>query len=109
MDWITPNKYMYDFCGWSFAFEFAYFCLLIDEVWKFLTQWEANKMAIIFSCILLIENDDVVIQISLNFVLKGPIYKTKPLLVQVLALHRTRNKPLPRPILSKFCDAISGH
>ena len=45
----------------------------------------------------------IFINISLKFVLKDLIYK-KSALVQVTAWHRTSNKPLPEPILTKSTD-----
>ena len=45
------------------------------------------------------------ITISLKFVPKGPIdYKSA--LVQVMAWHRTGEKPLPESMLTKFTDAF---
>ena len=46
--------------------------------------------------------------ISLKFVPKGPIdYKSA--LVQVMAWHRTGEKPLPESMLTKFTDAYIRH
>ena len=42
--------------------------------------------------------------ISLKFVPKGPI-DYKPALVQVVAWHRTGEKPLPESMLTQFTDA----
>ena len=48
------------------------------------------------------------ITISLKFVPKGPIdYKSA--LVQVMAWHRTDEKPLPELMLTKFTDAYIRH
>ena len=48
------------------------------------------------------------ITISLKFVPKGPIdYKSA--LVQVMAWHRTGEKPLPELMLTKFTDAYIRH
>ena len=48
------------------------------------------------------------ITISLKFVPKGPIdYKSA--LVQVMALHRTGDKPLPEPMLAYLTDAYMLH
>ena len=33
----------------------------------------------------------------------------KPALVQVMALRRTGNKPLPEPIMTQFSDAYMRH
>ena len=48
------------------------------------------------------------ITISLKFILKGPIdYKSA--LVQVVAWHRTGEKPLPESMLTQFTDAYIRH
>ena len=48
------------------------------------------------------------ITISLKFIPKGPIdYKSA--LVQVVALHRTGEKPLPESMLTQFTDAYIRH
>ena len=39
---------------------------------------------------------------------KGPI-DSKSALVQVMAWHRTGNKPLPEPMLAQFTDAYMWH
>ena len=46
----------------------------------------------------------ILIQISLKFVPKDPIYD-KSALVQGMAWCRTDNKPLPEPMLTQFTDA----
>ena len=48
------------------------------------------------------------IQISLEFVRKGPI-DNKAALVQVMARRRTGDKPLPEPMLTQFADAHVRH
>ena len=54
------------------------------------------------------ENVWISITISLKFVLKGPIdYKSA--LVQVMAWHRTGEKPLPESMLTQFTDAYIRH
>ena len=58
----------------------------------------------IFKCIFLNENDSIPIQISPKFVPKSPI-DNKPALVQVMAWHRTGDKPLPEPMMNQFTDA----
>ena len=47
------------------------------------------------------------IQISLKFVPKGPI-ENKPAMVQVMAWHRTGDKPLPVPMMIQFTNAALG-
>ena len=48
------------------------------------------------------------ITISLQFIPKGPIdYKSA--LVQVMAWHRTGEKPLPESMLTQFIDAYIRH
>ena len=48
------------------------------------------------------------ITISLKFIAKGPIvYKSA--LVQVMAWHRTGEKPLPESMLTQFTDAYIQH
>ena len=48
------------------------------------------------------------ITISLKFIPKGPIgYESA--LVQVVAWHRTGEKPLPESMLTKFTDAYIRH
>ena len=48
------------------------------------------------------------ITISLKFIPKGPIdYKSAR--VQVMAWHRTGEKPLPESILTQFTDAYIRH
>ena len=62
----------------------------------------------IFKCILMNEKFCILIKISLKFVPKGLI-DNKTALVQVMAWHRTGNKPLPEPMLIKFTDAYMRH
>ena len=50
-------------------------------------------------CILLNENDRIVIRSSLKFVPKGPI-DNKPALLQVMAWRQTGDKPLPELMLT---------
>ena len=49
----------------------------------------------------------IFIPLSLSFVANAPIYN-KSVLVQVMAWHRTGDKPLPEPMLAKFTDAVLG-
>ena len=54
------------------------------------------------------ENVGISITISLKFVPDGPIdYKSA--LVQVMAWHRTDEKPLPESMLTQFTDAYIRH
>ena len=55
----------------------------------------------IFNCIFLNENVRISIQFSLKFVPKGSV-DNKPALVQVMAWHRTSDKPLPRPMMAQL-------
>ena len=58
----------------------------------------------IFKRIFLNENVKILIQISLQFVPRGPI-DNKSALVQVMAWRRTGDKPLSEPMLTSFTDA----
>ena len=76
-----------------------------------LTQLPLDKMAAVladdnFKCIFLNENYRILIQISLNFVPKGPINNI-PALVQIIAWRRTGDKPLPELMVTQFTDAYS--
>ena len=62
----------------------------------------------IFTFIFLNENIWILIQFSLKFLPKGPI-DNKLALVQVMAWHRTGDKPLPEPMLAQFTDAYMWH
>ena len=62
----------------------------------------------IFKCIFLNEKDKIPIQISLKLVPRGPI-DNKPALVQELVWRRTRDKPLPEPMMAQFTDAYMQH
>ena len=62
----------------------------------------------IFKCIFFNENNRIPIQISMRFVLGGPI-DNKAALVKVMACHRTGDKPLSQPILARFTDAYMRH
>ena len=61
-----------------------------------------------FRCIFLNENDRIPIQISLKFVPRSPI-DNKLALVQVMAWHRTGDKPLHETTLTQFTDAYMRH
>ena len=78
-----------------------------------LTHLILDKMAAIladdkFKCISLNQNDRILIRISLKFVPRSPI-DNKPALVQVMAWHRTGDKPLPEVMLAQFTDAYMRH
>ena len=62
----------------------------------------------IFKCIFLNENDQIPIQISLKLIPRIPI-DNKSALVQVMAWHRTGDKPLPEPMMTQFTDAYMWH
>ena len=62
----------------------------------------------IFKCIFLSEDGKMPIQISLKLVLMSPT-DNKPASVQVMAWCKTRNKPLPEPMLTQFTDAYMQH
>ena len=53
-------------------------------------------------------NESVPITVSLKFVPKGPIDYNSAL-VQVVAWHRTGEKPLPESMLTQFTDAYIRH
>ena len=77
------------------------------------TYLPLDKMADIltgdnFGCILLNENDRILIWISVKFVPRSPI-GNKPALVQVMAWRRTGDKPLPETTLIQFTDAYMRH
>ena len=59
-------------------------------------------------CIFLNENFCFLIQISLEFVHKGPI-DDKRALVKVMTWRRTGDKPLTDPMLTQMNVAISRH
>ena len=53
-------------------------------------------------------NESVWISITISLIPKGPIdYKSA--LVQVMAWHRTGEKPLPESMLTQFTDAYIRH
>ena len=62
----------------------------------------------IFKRTFLNENVRIAIQISLKFVPNGSI-ANKSVLVQVMALRRTGDKPLPEAMLTQFIDAYMRH
>ena len=62
----------------------------------------------IFKCILFNENVRVLNKISLKFANKG-LLDNNTALVQIMAWHRTGNKPLSEPIMASFDDAYMHH
>ena len=62
----------------------------------------------IAKCIFINEKFCILIWISLEFVLIGPIDE-KLALVHVMAWRRTDDKPLPEPMLSQFTYAYMWH
>ena len=58
----------------------------------------------IFKCIFLNENCFILMKISLKFVAQGPINNI-PALVQVMAWHRSGDKPLSEPMMACLNDA----
>ena len=76
--------------------------------WKLLTMTPFNTLRPrqdgrhfpddIFRCIFLNENTWIAINISLSFVPKGPIDNI-PALVQIMAWHRSGDKPLSEPMM----------
>ena len=61
-----------------------------------------------FRCTFLNENVRILINISLNFVPKGPINNI-PALVQMMAWPRIGNKTLSEPLLIGFTNAYLWH
>ena len=55
----------------------------------------------VFKCIFLNENVWILIKISLKFVPKGP-NNNIPALIQVMAWHRSGDKPLPEPMVVRL-------
>ena len=62
----------------------------------------------IFKCILFNENVWVLNKISLKFANKG-LLDNNTALVQIMAWHRTGNKPLSEPMMASFDDAYMHH
>ena len=62
----------------------------------------------IFEYIFMNERFCILIRISLKFAPKGQIDNTAAL-DQVMAWHRTGDKPLPEPMLVQFTDAYMRH
>ena len=61
-----------------------------------------------FKRIFVNDTDFISIKKSLKFIPKGPV-NNKVAFVQVRTLHRTGDKPLPEPMLTKFTDAYMRH
>ena len=72
-----------------------------------LTHWGWDKMDAILqtftNAISLNENVWILMKIWLKFVLKGPISNI-PALIQIMAWHRTGDKPLSEPMMTQFND-----
>ena len=62
-------------------------------------------MADIFKCILLNENDKIMIPIPLKLV-PGSQDNNKPALFQAMAWRRTGDKPLPETMLTQFTGSL---
>ena len=62
----------------------------------------------IFKCIFLNQNDKILFQNSLKLVPRSPI-DSKPALVQVMAWHRTGDKPLSEPMMTQVTDTYMRH
>ena len=62
----------------------------------------------IFKSIFLNENVRIAIKISLKFVPNSPL-DNKSALFWVMAWRRTGDKPLPKPMLTQFTNAIMRH
>ena len=62
----------------------------------------------IFYCIFLNKNVCISIQISLKFVLKGPVDDTSAL-DQLVFWYQTGDKPLPESMMAQFIDAYVHH
>ena len=62
----------------------------------------------IFNYIFLNANDIIPIQTSLKWVPRSPI-DNKTVVVQVMAWHRTCDKPLPVSMMTQFIDACIRH
>ena len=80
---------------------------------QLLTHLSLDKMTAILTddivkCIFLNESDKIPIQISLKFIPRSPI-DNKPASVQVMAWHRTGDKPLSEPMMAQFTDAYMRH
>ena len=62
----------------------------------------------IFKCVSLNEKFSILIEISVNFVPKGPIDNIQTL-VKIMAWRRIGDKPLSEPMLTRFTDAYMRH
>ena len=63
----------------------------------------------IFKYIFINENVWIPIEISLKFVLKGPIIDDSSALVQVMAWRRKGDKSLPEPLMTQFNDVYMSY
>ena len=77
------------------------------QVWKYNSMYDMKVTDDIFKSIFN-ESVWIPITISLKFVPKGPIDYNSAL-VQVVAWHRTGEKPLPESMLTQFTDAYIRH
>ena len=79
---------------------------------QYLTHFPLDKMAVISQTMLSdaisSEKFCILIKISPKFVPKGLI-DNNPALVQIMAWHRTGDKPLSEPMLTQFTDANMRH
>ena len=76
-----------------------------------LTNLSLDKMAAISQTTIsnaFLWMESIVIHNSLKFVPYGPI-DNRSALVQVMAWHRTGDKPLPEPMLTQFTDEYIRH
>ena len=73
-----------------------------------LDKMTANMSDDIFKCIFMNEKLCISIRISLKFVPRGPI-DNRPALVQEMAWHRIRDKPLPEAMMNQLTDAYMRH
>ena len=73
-----------------------------------LDKMNANLADDIFNCKFMNERSYISIWISLKFVPRGPI-DNRLALVQVMAWHRTGEKPIPEPTLTQFTKAYIRH
>ena len=73
-----------------------------------LDKMAANLADDTFMCIFMNEKFGILIQISLKFVPKRPLYN-KSSLVRVMAWSRTGDKPSSESLLTNFIDAYMRH
>ena len=104
--WISPHKGQ-----WRGALMFSLMCVWINDC---VNNREAGDMRrygahydviVMFKRIFLNENVRISIEISLKFVLKGPINNI-PALVQIMAWRRSGDKPLSEPMMVSLLTHI---